>query len=67
MEEITRLQKQAWTDFMQDCKSWGITIHRVCGAENVKRAYEEIARGGVPPDQGLIWSMWEEDTMNTRL
>lgn len=67
VEEITRLQKQAWSGLMQDCKSWGITIRRVCGAQNVKRAYEEVVRAGVPPDQGLIWSMWEEDTVNARL
>ncbi|KAH0826677.1 hypothetical protein J3R83DRAFT_5065 [Lanmaoa asiatica] len=67
VEEITRLQKHAWSGFMQDCKTWGITIRRVCGAQNVKRAYEEVVRSGVPPDQGLIWSIWEEDAVNARL
>ncbi|KAF8137562.1 hypothetical protein EV363DRAFT_1318335 [Boletus edulis] len=57
--EITRMQKHAW--------SWGVVIRRVCGAQNVKRAYEEVVRFGIPPDQGLIWSMWEEDAVNARL
>ena len=67
VEEITGLQKQAWSKLMRDCKGWGITIRRVYGAQNVKRAYEEVVGAGVPPDQGLIWSIWEEDTVNTRL
>lgn len=67
VEEITGLQKQAWSGLMRDCKGWGITIRRVYGAQNVKRAYEEVVGAGVPPDQGLIWSMWEEDTVNARL
>lgn len=67
VEEITRLQKHAWSGFMQDCGNWGVTIRRVCGAQNVKSAYEEVVRSGVPPDQGLIWSMWEEDVVNARL
>lgn len=67
VEEITRLQKHAWSGLMQDCKTWGVTIRRVCGAQNVKRAYGEVVRSGIPPDQGLIWSMWEEDVVNARL
>lgn len=67
VEEITRLQKHAWSGLMQDYKTWGITIRRVCGAQNVKRAYEEVVRSGIPPDQGLIWSMWEEDAVSARL
>lgn len=61
VEEITRLQKHAWFCLMQDCKAWGITMRRVCGAQGVKRAYEEVVRSGIPPDQGFIWSMWEAD------
>jgi len=67
VEQITRLQKEAWTGLMQDCRSWGVTIRRVYGADKVKMAYEEVVRGGFPPNQGFIWSMWEEDTVNARL
>jgi len=67
VEEITRLQKYAWSGFIQDCKTWGVAIRRVCGAQNVKKAYEEVVRSGIPPDQGLIWSMWEEEAVNARL
>ncbi|KAG8216908.1 hypothetical protein J3R82DRAFT_7181 [Butyriboletus roseoflavus] len=67
VEEITRLQQHAWSEFMQDCRNWGITIRRVSGAQNVKQAYEEVVRSGIPPDRGLIWSLWEEDTVNARL
>ena len=67
VEEITRLQRHAWSGLMQDCKTWGVAIRRVCGAQNVKRAYEEVVRSGIPPDQGHIWSMWEEEGVNARL
>ncbi|KAI9569907.1 hypothetical protein HD554DRAFT_2088536 [Boletus coccyginus] len=65
--EITRLQKYAWSGLMQDCKTWGVAIRRVYGTQNVKKAYEEVVRSGIPPDQGLIWSMWEEEEVNARL
>lgn len=67
VEEITRLQKHAWSGLMQDCKTWGVAIRRVYGAQNVKKAYEEVVRSGIPPDQGLIWSMWEEEVVNAHL
>ncbi|KAF9225735.1 hypothetical protein BS17DRAFT_777592 [Gyrodon lividus] len=62
--EITRLQKDAWFGFMQDCRTWGVTLRRVSGAEGVKRAYGEVIRSGIPPSQGFIWSMWEDDAQN---
>ena len=67
VKEITEMQKQAWSGLMQDCRTWGIEMRKVCGAQNVKRAYEEVVKSGIPPDQGLIWSMWEEDGVNARL
>ena len=69
IEKITQLQKHAWSGLMQDCRTWGVTMRRVCGAENVKKAYEEVVRSGIAPDEGLIWSMWEEDSevVNARL
>lgn len=66
VEKITRMQKDAWSGLMQDCRTWGVAIRRVCGAQNVKRAYEEVVKSGIPPDQGLVWSMWE-DVVNARL
>ena len=59
--QITRLQKEAWTGLMEDCRGWGITTRRVYGADNVKKAYEEVVRGGFPPNEGFIWSMWDQD------
>ncbi|KAF9237388.1 hypothetical protein BU15DRAFT_63262 [Melanogaster broomeanus] len=62
--EITRLQRDAWSGLMQDCRAWGISLHRVSGGEGVKKAYDEVVKSGIPPDQGFIWSMWEDDAQN---
>ncbi|KIK79029.1 hypothetical protein PAXRUDRAFT_297590 [Paxillus rubicundulus Ve08.2h10] len=67
--EITRLQRDAWSGLMKHCRTWGVTIRRVYGAEGVKRAYDEIIQSGILPSQGFIWSLWEDDaqSVNARL
>ena len=57
--QITSLQSQAWKDLMKDCGSWVKMVH-VFGVEEVKTAYQNIAKSGLGPDRGLIWSMWEK-------
>ncbi|KAH7887012.1 hypothetical protein F5I97DRAFT_1094462 [Phlebopus sp. FC_14] len=58
--QITRLQRDAWLEFMNDRRTWGINVHRAWGPAEVKNAYGEVVRLGIAPDQGFIWSMWED-------
>lgn len=57
--EITDMQRRAWIDLMQDCPSW-IQLARVAGQKNVVDAYLNVAKGGIGPEKGYIWSLWEE-------
>lgn len=57
--EITRMQKSAWTDLMKDCRGW-IKVVRVVGPEAVVAAYLQVAGGAVGPENGYIWSLWDD-------
>lgn len=57
---ITQMQKDAWTRLMADCGTWGVSLHRVCGPEQVKAAYGEIVRRGLAPEDAFVWSLWGE-------
>jgi hypothetical protein len=61
--QIHSMQDKAWKDLMKDCVSW-VTLVRVSGAEDVKKAYEHVAKEGLGPDKGFIWSLWEDDENN---
>jgi Protein of unknown function (DUF2855) len=56
--EITKMQQEAWSELIRDCKSW-VAIERVCGGEAVKKAYDAAVRQGLKTEKGCIWSMWE--------
>ncbi|KII87808.1 hypothetical protein PLICRDRAFT_54851 [Plicaturopsis crispa FD-325 SS-3] len=58
--EISRMQVKAWNDLMRDCGKW-VALERVYGGDAVKKAYEEVANGGLGPDKGQIWSLWDKD------
>jgi len=58
--EIFGRQARAWKDFMQDGTSW-VKIDHVRGGDAVKQAYEAVAKNGISPEKGLIWSLWDED------
>jgi hypothetical protein len=60
LNEIFRRQKQAWTELMMDCIPW-VRLEHVRGADEVKKAYENIATRGFSPDVGFIWSLWDEE------
>jgi hypothetical protein len=65
--EIFSRQNQAWKELMVDCIGW-VKMDRVYGEENVKEAYEAVAKNGLGPAQGLVWSMWEgENTLISKL
>lgn len=57
---ITQMQKEAWMGLMSDCRTWGVSLRRVCGPNQVQVAYEEIVRRGLAPEEAFIWSLWEE-------
>ncbi|TFK72424.1 hypothetical protein BDN72DRAFT_815966 [Pluteus cervinus] len=59
MEEIFRRQNEAWKDLMKDGISW-VQLTRIYGGEQVKREYTRLAKQGLGPDQGMIWSLWDE-------
>lgn len=60
IKEIFERQNQAWTELIQDCVRW-VKLERVYGAGAVKNAYERLAKEGLGPDKGLIWSLWDND------
>ena len=59
--EIFRRQNQAWKELMEDCTNW-VELKRVYGATGVEEAYRKLSKGGLGPDKGLIWSLWDGDT-----
>ncbi|KAJ3571800.1 hypothetical protein NP233_g3525 [Leucocoprinus birnbaumii] len=60
IHEIFSRQKKAWDALMRDCQPW-LTLERIHGPENVLKAYREIVRGGVGPEKGMVWSMWDNN------
>jgi hypothetical protein len=56
--QIVAMQKDAWDALLREGRTW-VRIERVYGGPAVKRAYERLNKGGVGPDTGFIWSMWD--------
>lgn len=63
--DIHRMQDKAWKELMRDCVGW-VSLERVFGAEDVKRAYERVVTEGFKPHEGFIWSLWEDHTPRCR-
>jgi methionine synthase I (cobalamin-dependent) len=63
--EIHRMQDNAWKELMKDGVEW-VILERVLGAEDVKRAYERVAKEGFKPHEGFVWSLWEGDAPRSR-
>lgn len=61
VSQITTMQAVAWRELMLDGREW-VKIVRMNGTTAVERAYHEIAKGGLDPKTGMIWSLWEDDT-----
>ncbi|KAF9467836.1 hypothetical protein BDZ94DRAFT_1376575 [Collybia nuda] len=57
--EIFSRQNLAWKQLMVDCVGW-VKIDRIYGANDVKEAYEKVAKYGLGPAHGLVWSMWDK-------
>ncbi|TFK34429.1 hypothetical protein BDQ12DRAFT_656785 [Crucibulum laeve] len=60
IKEIFRQQQEAWNELMTDCIGW-VQLERVYGVDGVLQAYERLAKEGLGPDKGQIWSLWDED------
>ncbi|KAF5379077.1 hypothetical protein D9615_005976 [Tricholomella constricta] len=56
--EIFATQNKAWQELMVDCVGW-VKMDRVYGGAAVRQAYEEVAKRGLGPERGLIWSLWD--------
>ncbi|KAJ2927166.1 hypothetical protein H1R20_g9952, partial [Candolleomyces eurysporus] len=65
ISEIFRRQAVAWSDLMRDCRRW-VQLERVYGAEKVRDDYIRIAKGGLGPDKGLIWSLWDAELSSSK-
>ncbi|ESK83666.1 hypothetical protein Moror_2166 [Moniliophthora roreri MCA 2997] len=61
--EIFEMQRTEWQRLMKDCVKW-VKIERTYGPKAVKKEYERIAKSGVGPDKGLVWSLWESEKAN---
>jgi hypothetical protein len=55
VKEIAAMQKEAWDELVREGRDW-VRIDRVYGGDSVKKAYELMAKGGLGPDTGFIWS-----------
>lgn len=68
LQEIFAMQKRAWEGLMRDCKGW-VEMERVYDGSGltqthkIQQEYTKIAKEGMAPDKGMVWSMWggEED------
>jgi len=59
IQEIFKRQAEAWAALMKACPKW-VEIQRVYGAQEVVSDYVRIAKEGLGPDKGLVWSLWDD-------
>jgi hypothetical protein len=57
--EMFALQNEAWRALMKDCMNW-VKVEQVYGGDAVKKAYERVANGNLGPDEGYVWSLWDD-------
>lgn len=60
ISEIFGMQDKAWKELMADCRGW-VKIERVNGPKQVEKAYQSVSKGGLGPEKGFIWSLWDEN------
>lgn len=60
ISEIFQRQQTAWKNLLRDGANW-VVLKPVYGAEKVRDAYVRLAKEGLGPEEGLIWSLWEEE------
>lgn len=58
LQEIFARQLSAWKGVMKDGKEW-VHISRIhCGS--IEAESLRVAKDGFAPDQGMIWSLWDQ-------
>jgi hypothetical protein len=40
-----------------------IANHACVGGENVRQVFKKVVANGMGPEQGYIWSMWDEENV----
>jgi hypothetical protein len=58
-EEFVAVQKAAWSSLMKDCIDW-VRV-QTTGGDGVLEKYQETVDGKVGPNEGLVFSLWNED------
>lgn len=66
LQEIVKRQEEAWKELMRDCPGW-VKLERVYGRARIEEDYVRIARNGVGPEKGLIWSLWDAPRDQSRI
>jgi hypothetical protein len=57
---LKEMQKIAWAQLMEDCLSW-VKICHYRGEREVLDAYLETLKGGVPPGEGQMFTLWDKN------
>lgn len=58
VKEITAMQKHAWEGLIRDSTGW-VNIVRTGGGKGVLEGYGRTLEGGVGPDVGQVFSLWD--------
>jgi len=65
-QKIFSMQNEAWIDLMKDGVNW-VRLEMVYGSDSVKEAYMRVVKGGLDPDKGFIWSLWDNEICESKL
>ena len=68
LQEVIATQKLALSELLEDGGNW-VTIKKVYRGENVKATYDRLVSGsggGIGPDTGMVWSMWDNSDEEKR-
>ncbi|KAG8895741.1 hypothetical protein FRB99_000376 [Tulasnella sp. 403] len=61
VQRIAERQKEGWKWIMEDGARW-VKMKRVMGSEDVLDEFKKTLKGGVAPDTGLVFSLWDDKT-----
>lgn len=63
---LKEMQKVAWAQLMDDCRSW-VQIDTYRGERDVLAAYLKTVKGGVSPDRGQMFTLWDSVDVSAKL
>lgn len=58
VKEIAELQKEGWEWIMKDGDKW-VNLETVAGKNPVLDRFKQTLKGSIPPNRGLIFTLWE--------